>query len=1072
MIDEGKNNKKKNVSENENEIESTEENIIKVKQKKIESGGESEKSRNLKNNRIFKQIKNNRNNFGTIKVLCSNKDKINTVKISENIHKSDNNTINNNSINFSHSKMISQNISNNNGENNSSSSKEKKYYKNQREAPFLRKYILKLYKGNNSGTLPSGLDIKYNSVNNSLSKYNTKYDYENDQNNRDICMETEIKEINSKVQNDFFCKNNIENSDKKIGKKLNFFPKTNKKEVNNEGLKDLKEKFKKINNIKKTYNEDRKNYSNNRNHSDIKNDTKRIKHKNISDLDKNYNSKSKNNNNLMNKEFNLNKYSVGKKKYIKINISPITSRKNNYYIKLNDGYISDSEINKTKLNLENIVENKNKSYINLLDSKDIYDKLINKKKQNNSFHNNIEQNFICLICKNNYEELLKCPKCEKMFCEQCIRNKTTKNKFCSNCNYYLSNISKYIIIKTAIRANDKENNSKIKKCNNKILVKKKRNKSIENNDIKLNPKKIHSHNNSIINNKKKGVNILLEQINRSNKRNIQISKKNNTNYILNNNYQINQNKNNISQKLDNYNKNISNTNKGLQKYRTYVDKSKKDIILGKSSITNIISKINFIKHEKKEINIHSKNQKKDNNDEKIIYNEDDKKNNCFNYNEAGSLGSIKTIITNNENDSNNNNLINEEKKINKINGKKKGKKEEYKNELKINNKSDKNINNNFREELCDTHFNQKIIYFCFDCNLKYCNECLKDINDHHEYNNNGNDKEDKNHKMIKYPNEYNSQFQKLINEYMLNIKNNNKSNDDINYYEQKINMYENEKNIFLLKLDLIKYNYINKINSKVGEIKDIIIKINEKKSYLNKYNNLLKDYLNLYNKNLDEFKRKNNEIINEINIHYKYIQDLNIEKYKKISEISTTNSLFEYISSQYIQSDLINIKEKRSNALYTEIKFDINYLNKLIGNIQTKIYNDYYNINNMNSKQINNSEEKLEEIIADEELYMDKNLLELTNASFYIKNINDDKILIQLNINLNQSESWSNNNFNINIDYKSICGYILICKKEDNIFELSNKKVKDGILTLYKIVPWDKIIFLFLLFYLYNHLSL
>ena len=330
------------------------------------------------------------------------------------------------------------------------------------------------------------------------------------------------------------------------------------------------------------------------------------------------------------------------------------------------------------------------------------------------------------------------------------------------------------------------------------------------------------------------------------------------------------------------------------------------------------------------------------------------------------------------------------------------------------------------------------------------------MNDH-VHNNNDNGKEENNHKMIKYPNEYNSQFQKLINEYILNIKNNNKSDDDINYYEQKIDMYENEKNIFLLKLDLIKYNYINKLNLKIEEIKDIIMKINEKKNYLSKYNNLLKEFLNLYNTNLDDFKGKNNEIINEINNHYKIVQDLNIEKYKKISEFSTINSLFEYISSQYTQSDLINIREKRSNALYTEIKFDINYLNKFIENIQTKINNnDYYYMNNMSSKRINNSEEQLEEIISDEELYMDKNLLELTNASFYIKNINDNKILIQLNINLNQNEYRSNKHFNM--EFKNICGYILICHKEDNIFELSNKKEKDGILTLYKIVPWDKII--------------
>ena len=1015
MNDNGKNSQKKNISENENEVESNEENIIKVKQKKTESGGDS---RNSKKNRIFKY---NRNNIGKIKVKTTNKDEINSVKLTENIHKYDNNT-----INLTHGKMTSQNLSNNNGDENSSLSKEKKYYKNQRVTPFLRKYILKLYRGNNSGTLPLGLDIKYKSVNNSLSKYNTKYDYENDQNNRDAKMD---KEIDSNAQDDFFCKNNIENSGRKDEKKLNFFPKkkkiNKKKEVNNE---DLKEKFKKISNIKKTFREDRKIFSNNRNHSDIKSDNKKSRHKNITDLDK---IKTKNNN-LMNKDSNSNvnnNNSLDKNKHIKISISPIsTSRNNNSFIKINNSYISDTEIYKTKLNIENNSSNKNKSSSNLLDSKKIYYNLFkNKKKSNtNSFNNNIEQSYICLICKNFYDELLKCPKCDKMFCEQCIRNKTTKNKFCSYCNYYISNINKYIVVKTSINSNDKE-----KKFKNKILVKKKKNKSKENNEVKLNSKKIHSHNNSILNKNKKDVSILIEQINRSNKKNNQISKKNNT---------LNINKNNISQKLDNYNNNIYNSSNGLQKHRTYIDKSRRDMMLGKSCITNIISKINYIKHDKKEVS-----NKKENNDEKIIYNEDDKKNNYFNYNEAGSLGSIKTIITNNENENNNNkkNLINE------TNGKKKGKKDEYKNELKIymNDQiyKDINYNNNSKEEICETHSNQKIVYFCFNCNRKYCNECLKG-------HNNGGDE----HQMVKYPNEYNSQFQKLINEYILNMKNNNKSNDDISYYEQKINMYENEKNVFLLKLDLIKYNFINKLNSKIEEIKDIITKINEKKDYINKYSNLLKEYLNLYNKNSDEFKGKNDEIINGINTHYQYIQDLNIEKYKKTSEISTMNSLFEYISSQYIQSNLINIKEKRSNALYTEIKFDINYLNKFIGNIQTKIYNDYYNTNNTNN---NNSENKLEDIISDDELlYMDKNLLKLTNSSFFIKNINDDKILIQLNINLNQSEYWSKNNFNVNMDYKSICGYIFICQKENNIFELSNKKEKDGILTLYKIVPWDKII--------------
>ena len=1162
--------RKKILSDNIND--SPREDYIKIK---IKTKTKNKESRNSKKNNILRHIKDNSDNLPQKMQLISSKKKL----LNNNIYKSANNIINMNNSNNNNILISNYRLTNN----DHSSEKNQTIYDNQYETPFLQKYILKLYKdeSNKVNYVFPNFDIKYNSINNSLSKYNNKdyyNEYEFDHNPKEMKIETEIKEM----KNDQFFKNN-QNSGEKVGKKI-FFIKNNNS-LNNENNNKQKFVIKKINNLKKNYVEDRNGYNNKieniKNRKNIKSDLelknenihKKKKSKIIDNLDIPNNTPNNMSNNLstnisfknrtvlqktnlIQNVINSNDY-FRKKKIHKINLSPIISpRIDKYFLKIDNGYFSDNEFYKSKINLENIKIRKYRSSAALFSTKKIYQKLFNKNREvyhsyknsinfntltnfyhkdnknsgnkNNGFKcNNIningELNLICLICNKIAIKPLKCPKCGKIFCEECIKNKKIKNKFCSNCNTYLRDIFKYIPV--LVKDIDKENNSrnkKIKNKYNKITIRRAKNKSIDNTEK-------YKINNNSVNNRKKCYNLNVEPEatnlratnntiinNRGHNIKINVNSHIDSNYY-NPNPQTNKNSD-IKINKNNYN-HIHNYN-NIPKHKTFTNKPKKEKKLASSSITNILSKINNIKNEKIGLNIVTSDKKlkpketefqkiyKNNNinnnvnsninsnnntnsqintsnnnySEKIIYNQDDRKNSLpfFNFNE-GSLGSIKTIISNTENDLtdnkeaikeynnfiNNKNNNNFKSRIfgNKISLNKKAKKEEYRNKLNIYinneiNEDDKdddfflekikeediinlNSNNDNQEEFCMTHYSQKIIYFCRNCNLKYCMECLKDT------------PHDQNHQIIKYPTEYNKEFQQLINEYIINIKNGQKSESDLSYYEQKINLYEKEKDIFLKNIDIIKNNYIIKINSKIEDIKNIINKITEKYNYINKYNTLLKDYLDIYTKNINEFndENKKNEIQKDINTYNKYINDPLLEKEKNMSEIYTINTSFQYISSQYIENNLINIKEKRSNALYTEIKFDINCLRNFLRNILMKGKKSFYfEEKMMNSHLINNSEENIEGIMSDKELYIDENLLALTDASFYIKNINENALL-QLNINLNNNENLNDSNINSN----NILGYILLCQKEDNIFELNNKKVINGILTMYKLIPWNKI---------------
>ena len=1005
---------------------------IKIKRKNVDKNQNNHNNQNnqLEQSRNAKKINKSKNkceyseNFPSVKLnlLLSEKKKNNTIKIIDNnLYKSATN------INNSNDKSMNNGCS-------TSKEKKQKFYSNQRETPFLRKYILKLHRDESihkEGNKDNQFYLKnFFSNNNSIYKDSNKeyYDYEYDHTIKHSHLETEVKETNNK--NEFFNGESIESDRRRINQNKN----KNKNNNNN-----LKEKInnKRDNNNKLDKNKKNIKYRNDNNPKEFINTISHVK--NMSDLQNNFF--------LSNGTETISQ--SNKKKYLRINLSPIGSP--NYENKI-EGYFSDNEFYKPNVNL---TTNNNKSNNTPFDNKELSQNLINDIFKRSYINSN--SNIVCLICNKIAKRPLMCPKCEKVSCEECIRNKKTKNKFCSFCNSYISGIYSYIPINLYTR--ESENSlSKRGSINFKRLS--------------------HTINNKKTKDNSKNLKIDTDQITSK----IDYRKKANSisKTEFNTNSKINKNPMKIN---DNFNLN------NILKNKTFKDKPK-NAQLG-SSITNIISKIKNIKNEKignSSVNNNYKNPKqtqvilnkikninnvnnnmcsRNTNLEEKLTNQDENNRNAplFSINEMGSLGSIKSLFSNTENDMNeykevmkefnktpNSKKDNIKNKIygNKINENKSNKKEEYQNKLKIyiNNiekdkdkddfflekiKEEDNLKYNeseIPEEFCIKHYKEKIIFFCLDCNAKYCQECLKEIAHNTK------------HQTIKYPNECNQEFQKLINEYILNNKNKIINNKDLYYYEQAINLYEKEKNIFLEHLEIIKNNYINKINLKIQDIKNIIDKLKQKEKYLNINDSLLKKYFDSYK----EDKKEN--ILNEISGNNNNINDPNLENEKKIIEFSTINSLFQCISSQYITSNLINIKEKRSNALYTEIKFDKCDLNKFLNNIQRNNYsfdNKYTNINN-----INNNVENIEDIISEKELYFDENLLSLTEASVYIKNINDNA-LIQLNINLYKNEDEYENK----IDCNYICGFFLICQEKNNTFTLSQKKVTNGILTLYKVIPWN-----------------
>ena len=223
---------------------------------------------------------------------------------------------------------------------------------------------------------------------------------------------------------------------------------------------------------------------------------------------------------------------------------------------------------------------------------------------------------------------------------------------------------------------------------------------------------------------------------------------------------------------------------------------------------------------------------------------------------------------------------------------------------------------------CDIHENEKIHYYCLDCNKGYCKTCFVFF---------GNEKDKHlNHKIIEYSN-----YKKL------NLPSLGKHKDTIDLKEknilQLIKQYNSYKKIYEFQQKTIN-DYISFITKEFNNNMDNIIKnIDNKISELNKS---LEVYQKAKNE-IDEFYKKLN-IKNRFSTNAQYLID-QIEKITN-KEIINENEKNELLTTP----DVFNFKIYKSKNI--EYNADINkYLNKII-----KIENDIEMIiDNKNKNYLN-----------------------------------------------------------------------------------------------------------------------
>ena len=629
----------------------------------------------------------------------------------------------------------------------------------------------------------------------------------------------------------------------------------------------------------------------------------------------------------------------------------------------------------------------------------INSKVNNRENNSSDIRSNNWDNNICLLCNKKSKKLLMCPKCHKVCCEKCIKNKKKKNKFCSFCNYFLNDITKYTILN-----------------NNRNSIQK--NKTLKNEENS--PHKILGHSKrqmkaNIFSQPKNRISIeenpSFRQRNDSYKRNEKTKK------IIKHRYSGE--KNIHSQKNENdeddikENKNIRRTydNRKTEElfktkkfYETYID--------GHRSKTQYQSSI-YNKSKGEDIEDFDPNDKKENN------------------NKLRSSKPNKTKDTNEEKtDENNLNIDNN--KNDKV--------------IEDNNKiSNENLNNDnndnmqdkeeIHKEVCLEHIN-KLNFYCIQCNKEFCDEC---INNHM----NG-------HNLIKYSNIDYNKFKNLLTQKNENDNKNTKLQNHLNDFTQRIKSYKLEKDIIISEINKIISSYINNIDLKIQEINEMMEKIKNEQNKIIENNNIINEQLALFYKlNLKETdKAINNEEL---------FKDVNMNKIAKIgdlgyysNEIQRINEnkdfmKFNYFTSQIMQD--IPFNNNGNTILSSKLYFNEENFNDFIYNLK---YNNKNNKNNINNNNVDDNPygidlDELKEFIFKDESNINSDLFAIRNWK--------NKALIQINIDLNMnSENEDNDTF-----YNNINCFLLISNKDlNNYCELNQKLFSKGNLCLYVIIPWEQ----------------
>ena len=953
--------------------------------------------------------------------------------------------------------------------------KKNKLYENQREPSFLNKYMAKIrengtYEKNENGNLTYRENSRTKeNIRLLIENINKKKSRENINNIKDDENEHLNKE--NKFNNNFYNNKSRNNELNNLISQSNESNKDNKNisfNEDNDIINDNKEQEEIIDNKEDLITIDNSNKINifmneipNKNAKDSKN--KLIK--NYKQTKRNKKNKSveirKKNLNIPNINlFSISNSSMNNNLNYHMNSEESNNNNDNTKLKISD-YNNSNDINKEN-NLKKISKKINKLPKLNLNTKAIKQNSMTERGQTNNNNNYYNENNLCLLCKKKCKKPLMCPKCHKICCELCIKSKKKKNKFCSYCNYYLKDISKYIEIKNSI-INNKNNNNNIKRNiknkNIKDIKEDSLNKNSGNDMIIQNKSNIYSHskNNSIVQNTpsfkqknmsekkerktKNRIKITSQKEEKENEKNDENNKSNKKIYdnnkleegfktkkfyeaYIDRNKKYNSNnerpkKEKIKQKesIDIYEFELNNYN-----YNKIKENKKDNEIMLSNSIDNNLGKNFFEKEKQDSINSNNNTNKINENNEKEKKDNDNDNNNDNNNNNDTNNNNNDNYNDDNyndkDNDNNKDNILNSDNDLNSEN------KNSESNNDNINNKKEKEKVK--IENICILH-NLEIKCYCIQCEKECCEVCL---------NNHFNE-----HNLIDYSIIDIIKFKELLNQ-----KKENDNKSDILQYsldniEQIIKSYKLEKDLFIIEINKIANNYINEIESKINEINMIVNRIKNEQNIIFENKQKINEYLIKFSRNYIENNNNNNNqedlILNDQVDKTGEFNNIDYTQYIKKYNNNNNNFKFNYFSSHGINNISLN---KNSNiVLFSKIYFDndafINFINDL------KYNNNRINITN----DENNSENELKKILFDN--------ININCDTFIIKNI-DNKALIQVNLLLNKNNENINDN---NIFYDNINCYLLISNKDmNNYCQLEKKMISNGNLCLYDLIDWEK----------------
>ena len=328
---------------------------------------------------------------------------------------------------------------------------------------------------------------------------------------------------------------------------------------------------------------------------------------------------------------------------------------------------------------------------------------------------------------------------------------------------------------------------------------------------------------------------------------------------------------------------------------------------------------------------------------------------------------------------------------------------------------------NQKIDFCPEHNTKKLIYYCFQCDKDYCQDCL--INHPNEHN------------LIEYTKIDYDKFKDLLSQKKEVIDRNKELQNYLNDLEQKLKSYKLEKDLFITEINKIANNYIGNIDSKINNISSITDKIKGEQNKIVENFNGINDKFNLFYKKYAE----NSNNFEDINTNKDNAED---EKIDYSPDVRKWNEQTNYFKFNYFTSQLIHDIHINTNSdiiIFSELFFKKDKLDNFINDLQ----NSDKNKDNNNEENETNDQELKNNLFNE-----DRNI-----DSFSIKNY-DKQALIQVNLDLNKNRENINDD---NFDYNNVTCHLLIGSNEmNNYCHLGKKMMMEGNLCIYELVPWEQ----------------